>query len=82
MEAVAISVVIGAVGGGILGYWLASHIHSVAASAASAVTRATTIPSGDVAALNTAISGLGDKLAANTAAVGAAAAKAVTSVSS
>ena len=54
----------GFVGGGALfgfaGYWLASHIHAVAASAASAVTRATTLPGADVAALNAAVSGLGD----------------------
>ena len=53
----------GLIGGGVLfgfaGYWLATHIHAVAASAASAVSRATTVPSGDVAALNNAVAGLG-----------------------
>lgn len=46
--------------GGVLGYWLASHIHSVADKAASAVTRATTVSSGDVATLNNVVKGLGD----------------------
>lgn len=46
--------------GGVLGYWLASHIHSVAAQAASAVTRASTVSSGDVATLNNVVKGLGD----------------------
>ena len=48
------------VAGVVLGYWLASHIHSVAAQAASAVTRASTISSGDVATLNGLVKGLGD----------------------
>ena len=46
------------VGGGILGYWLCSHIHSVA----NAANRATTLSSGDVEKLNNAVSGLGDIL--------------------
>lgn len=39
-----------------------THIHSVAAAAGSAVARATTIPSGDVSALNAKIDGLGNRL--------------------
>lgn len=56
--------------GVVLGYWLASHIHTVAANAAAAVTRATTVPSGDVAALNSAVKGLGDALNNVTVTVG------------
>jgi ABC-type lipoprotein release transport system permease subunit len=40
MELALISALIGAVGGAVLGYWLATHIHSVAAQAASAITTA------------------------------------------
>lgn len=40
MQLALISALIGAVGGAVLGYWLATHIHSVAAQAASAVTDA------------------------------------------
>ena len=58
------------VGGAVLGYWLASHIHTVAANAALAVTRATTIPSSDVAALNHAVNGLGTAVSNMTATVG------------
>ena len=54
----AIYAMIGAVPGGILGYWLSTHIHSVA----SAASRATTLPAGDVAALNAKIDGLGTAL--------------------
>ena len=46
--------------GAVIGYWLASHIHSVAEKAASAVTRATTISNSDVAMLNGLVKGLGD----------------------
>ena len=57
-------VIIGFVAGGVvfapLGYWLATHIHAVAAQAVSAVTRATTVPQGDVDKLNAAVSGLGE----------------------
>jgi hypothetical protein len=44
------------IAGAVLGYWLATHIHSVANAAA----RATTVPSGTVDALNSAVKGLGD----------------------
>jgi hypothetical protein len=40
MQLVMISALVGAVGGAILGYWLATHIHSVAAKAAASVTDA------------------------------------------
>jgi hypothetical protein len=62
MELALICLLIGAALGGAGGYMLATHIHSVAAAATSAITRATTIPSGDVAALNTKIDGLGNAL--------------------
>ncbi len=38
----AIGVILGLIGGGVLGYWVATHIHSVAHAAA----RAVTIPQG------------------------------------
>jgi ABC-type lipoprotein release transport system permease subunit len=41
MQLVMISALVGAVGGAVLGYWLATHIHSVAAKAAATVTDAT-----------------------------------------
>ena len=63
MELVLIFLLIGAVFGAAGGYLLATHIHSVAAAATSAVTRATTIPAGDVAALNSKVDGLGNTLA-------------------
>jgi len=62
MEFALICLLIGAVGGAAGGYMLATHIHSVAAAASSAVVRATTIPSGDVAALNAKVDGLGNTL--------------------
>jgi hypothetical protein len=72
----------GLIGGGALagfaGYWLATHIHAVAASAASAVTRATTVSSGDVAALNAAVSGLGNAAQSLAAAAQSPAVAAVT----
>lgn len=49
------------------GYFLATHVHSVA----TAIGRATTIPSGDVAALNAKITSLGTQLNASTQAIGA-----------
>jgi len=68
----------GAVAGAALGYWLCAHIHTVAAAASSAVTRATTLPSGDVAALNAKIDGLGNALQGIAAGVQAPAVAAVT----
>ena len=50
------------VSGGVLGYWLATHIHTVAAKATEAAQRAVTVPSGDVAKLNAAVAGLGDQV--------------------
>jgi ABC-type lipoprotein release transport system permease subunit len=40
MQLALISALFGLVGGAVLGYWLATHIHSVAAQAASAITTA------------------------------------------
>lgn len=62
MELALIFLLIGAVLGAAGGYMLATYIHSVAAAAGSAVARATTIPSGDVAALNAKVDGLGNTL--------------------
>lgn len=62
MELALIFLLIGATLGGIGGYLLATHIHAVAAAASSAVTRATTIPGGDVSALNAKVDGLGSTL--------------------
>jgi len=79
MELTFIVLLIGLIAGAVGGYLLATHIHSVAAAASSAVARATTIPSGDVAALNAKVDGLGNTLqmianAAQTPAVAAVAA--------
>lgn len=63
MELALIFLLIGAVLGAAGGYLLATHIHAVAAAATTAVTRATTIPSRDVAALNAKVDGLGNTLA-------------------
>lgn len=52
------------------GYFLATHQHQLATATASAITRATTIPAGDVAALNAKVSGVGDQVAAIAAKVG------------
>ncbi|MGH6727823.1 MAG: hypothetical protein ACREB8_14970 [Pseudolabrys sp.] len=62
MELALTFLLIGAVAGAALGYWLCAHIHVVAAAATSAVTRATTLSSGDVATLNAKIDGLGNVL--------------------
>ena len=62
MELALIFLLVGAVLGAAGGYMLATHIHSVAAAATMAMTRATTIPSGDVAALNAKVDGLGNTL--------------------
>jgi len=62
MELALISLTIGAALGAVGGYLLATHIHFVAAAASSAVARATTIPAGDVAALNAKVDGLGNTL--------------------
>ena len=64
MELVLICLLIGTVLGAVGGYTLATHVHSVAAAASSMVARATTIPAGDVAALNAKIDGLGNTLQA------------------
>jgi len=56
------------------GYYLATHNHQLAVATATAITRATTIPSGDVAALNAKIDGLGSTLATVATTVGAKAA--------
>jgi ABC-type lipoprotein release transport system permease subunit len=63
MELALIFLLIGAVLGAAGGYVLATHIHAVAAAATTAVTRATKIPAGDVAALNAKVDGLGNILA-------------------
>ena len=52
------------------GYYLATHLHSKATEIATAITRATTIPSGDVAALNAKVDNLGTTLATLTTHVG------------
>ena len=80
MEAVLIAGLIGALLGAVGGYILATHIHSVAAAATTAVTRATMLPGADIAKLNSLIPALGDKLEANTAAVGAAASATIAKV--
>ena len=67
MENLAIAAGVSVVAGGVLGYLLATHMHSLAASAASAVTRATTIHTGIAPVDNAA------------AKAGADAAKAITS---
>ena len=61
---------------GFAGYWLASHIHSVAANIAMAATRATTIPAGVVASLNSSVPGSGTALQSAANSVGAAAVEA------
>ena len=78
MELAFIFFLIGAVPGAALGYWLCAHIHSVAAAATSAVTRATTISSGDVAALNAKLDGLGNAVQGIAATAQAPAVAAVT----
>jgi len=78
MELALICLLVGAVPGAALGYWLCAHIHSVAAAATSAITRATTIPSGDVAALNGKIDRLGNALQGIAASAQAPAVAAVT----
>lgn len=55
------------VGGGVLGYWLATHIHVVAAKAAEAARRAVSVPAGDVAKLNATVAGLGNSVQAASA---------------
>lgn len=62
MELALICLLIGAALGAAGGYVLATHIHSVAAAATTALARATTIPAGDVAALNAKVDGLGNTL--------------------
>ncbi|HEY5380437.1 MAG TPA: hypothetical protein VIJ78_13010 [Pseudolabrys sp.] len=69
MELASILLLIGLALGATGGYLLATHIHSVAAAATSAVTRATTIPAGDVNALNAKADGLGNALASIATAV-------------
>ncbi len=65
--AIFVVVIVGLVGG----YLLATHVHTVAAAVVSASQRATTIPSGDVAALNAKIGGLGTQLQTSTDALSA-----------
>ena len=65
---------------GFAGYWLASHIHSVAANIAMAATRATTIPTGVVASLNSSVPGAGTALQSAANSVGAAAVEAAAKV--
>jgi len=79
MELASIFLLIGAALGAVGGYMLATHIHSVAAAASSAVARATTIPSGDIAALNAKVDGLGNTLQTVASAVQAPAVAAVAS---
>jgi ABC-type lipoprotein release transport system permease subunit len=62
MELALIFLLIGGVLGAAGGYLLATHIHSIAAAASSAVARATTIPPGDVSALNAKVDRLGNRL--------------------
>jgi ABC-type lipoprotein release transport system permease subunit len=78
MELALIFLLMGAVAGAALGYWLCAHIHTVAAAATSAVTRATTIPSDEVATLNAKIDGLGNALQGIAASAQAPAVAAVT----
>jgi len=78
MELALIFLLIGAVVGAAGGYMLATHIHAVAAAATTAVTRATTIPAGDVAALNAKVDGLGNTLTTIASAVQTPAVNAVT----
>ena len=65
---------------GFAGYWVASHIHSVAANVAMAATRATTIPAGVVASLNSSAPGAGTALQSAANSVGAAAVDAAAKV--
>ena len=74
-ELILILVLIAAALGG--GYFLATHQHKLAVATASAITRASTIPSGDVTAINDKIDGLGTQVNKLTTAVGAAAATVV-----
>ena len=78
MELAVICLLIGAVLGAAGGYMLATHVHSVAAATSSMVARATTIPAGDVAALNAKIDGLGNTLQAIAGAVQTSALGAIT----
>ncbi len=65
-EIATITFVAGLVLGAIAWAWITSHVHVVI----GAVTRATTPPAGDVAALDAKISGLGTQLAALEASIG------------
>lgn len=67
MQLILIAIVIAFAGGGVLGYLLCAHIHSVAAKVTEATQRAVTLPSTDVAKLNAAVTGLGDALQASSA---------------
>ena len=62
MELALICLLIGVVLGATAGYMLATHVHSVAAAASSAIVRAMTIPAEDVAVLNAKVDGLGNTL--------------------
>jgi hypothetical protein len=79
MELASISLLIGLMLGATGGYLLATHIHSVAAAANTAVARATTIPAGDVNALNAKVDGLGNTLSSIATAVQTPAVAAVAS---
>ena len=46
------------------GYYLATHQHQLAVASASAITRATTIPSGDVAAIHAKLDAIGAQVGA------------------
>lgn len=48
----------------VIGWIGRGHVHDIATAAATAAARATTVSSGDVAALNAKLSGLGDQVAA------------------
>jgi hypothetical protein len=77
--AVLAALIVGAIVGG---YLLATHQHVLAVEAASVITRATTVPSADVAKINSVVAGLGDKVAAQTVAIGALVANAATASAS
>ncbi len=68
MESVLIGVLFGGIGGAVLGYWLATHIHAVATSAASATQRATTIHTG-IAPLDSGFAKIGQAVGSEIAKV-------------
>lgn len=69
MQLLLLGLLIGVAVGAAAGFMLRAHMHTVAADAASAVTRASTVSSGDVAALNAKLDGLGTAVQGVAAAV-------------